>query len=49
MDVPYANNINDWSSIFVSQNEQAYYTEVGCGVAALTMLLEIIKLIPLPT
>ncbi|MHB9147894.1 MAG: hypothetical protein ACYC2U_05790 [Candidatus Amoebophilus sp.] len=49
MDVPYANNINHWSSIFVSQNEQAYYAEVGCGVAALTMLLKRINLTPLLT
>lgn len=49
MDVPYANNINYWSSIFVSQNEQAYYAEVGCGVAALTVLLKRINLTPLST
>lgn len=42
-------DIQGYSDIFVSQNEQDYYPEITCGVAALLMLLKFGNYEPVPT
>ncbi|HAT7071721.1 TPA: hypothetical protein JAN90_02835 [Legionella pneumophila] len=38
-----------YHAIFTSQQEQIPYSEAGCGVASLLMLLKLIQFYPLPT